>query len=59
MLKELLVKIGFKRLKSDHCIYIKMSLSLILIRVYIDDILLAVKSPKEADKVRKLLVNEY
>jgi len=58
-LKESLVKMGFKRLESDHCIYVKMSPSPILIGVYVDDILLAAKSPEEADEVRRLLVNEY
>ena len=60
-LKRSLVKMGFKRLESDHCIYIKSSSSgvPIIIGIYVDDILLATDDPREADEVNKLLASEY
>ena len=59
-LRKSLIDLGFERIESDQCIYIKASQdSFILIGIYVDDILLAARNHQEAEEVPKMLGNDY
>jgi Reverse transcriptase (RNA-dependent DNA polymerase) len=58
-LRRSLIELGFERIESDQCIYIKASQdSFILIGIYVDDILLAARNHQEAEEISKMLGNK-
>ena len=51
---------GFKELISDLCIYFKTTAAgLILIAIYVDDLLVAVKNENAAAEIKNTLAQEY
>jgi hypothetical protein len=60
-LNKVLTKIGFKRLRSDPCLYTKQNKQgkiICIVTVYVDDILLTGED-KEIDTAKKLLNKEF
>ena len=52
---------GFKRLESDHCVYIKMydQEKYIILLIYVDDMLVVGKDKDMIDKLKKDLGNQF
>jgi Reverse transcriptase (RNA-dependent DNA polymerase) len=55
----MLLRMGFKRFETEHCMYVKLSATPIIISVYGDDILVAVKTLEEMENVKQSLAAEY
>ena len=52
---------GFKRLESDHCVYIKMydQEKYIILLIYVDDMLVVGKDKDMIDRLKKDLGNQF
>jgi hypothetical protein len=64
VINEFILSLGFKRCKSDTCIYIKMSISNnkpIIIAIFVDDIIIvySIKDEKEWLKYKETFMNTY
>ena len=58
-LDNLLKSMGFAQTKSDPCLYISSEGELCIIDVYVDDILLAIKSKKRLEEMKSRLSAEF
>ena len=58
-LDHLLKNMGFEQTKSDPCLYISSEGELCIIAVYVDDILLAIKSKKRMKDVKSKLSAQF
>lgn len=58
---EVLKKMGFSQLKSDHCLFMKITAddNAIYLAIYVDDGLLVGPSLKELDELLKILNSEF
>lgn len=52
-------KMGFKQTTSDPCLYVATEGEMFIIAVYVDDILLAGKSDKRINEVKKALSERF
>ena len=60
MFDSFMMSHGFKRFEFDSCVYIKfVDGSPIYLLLYVDDMLIAVKSKKEITTLKKLLSSEF
>ena len=51
--------IGFKQSTADPCVYIQISDTITIVAVYVDDLIVITKTPKEMARIKETLATQF